>query len=47
MNMEHGNPSKSFQQGMWDKKAINGREEPNWNTIYVHMEMSQGNKSPI
>jgi hypothetical protein len=28
----------------WRKRENNGRDEPNWGTIYVYMEMPQRNR---
>jgi hypothetical protein len=38
VNMERWNLSKSFQEGEWGKRENNGRDEPNWGTIYVHID---------
>jgi hypothetical protein len=43
MKMGHQNLSKSFQEGVWEKREINGKNGPNWGTIYVYMEVSQRN----
>jgi hypothetical protein len=43
--MEHQNLLKSPQEGEWDRRENNGKDEPIQCTIHVYMEMSM--KPPV
>jgi hypothetical protein len=34
MKMGHQNLSKSFQEGVWEKREINGKNGPNWGVCF-------------